>query len=263
LDELKCLFCGLQGSPSTEHVIPLWVKRCFKPQGPITLTFSDGDQATSTLQQRYLTVTLEEMVCEACNNGWMSRLENKVAPFLGEMIRNVARQSLDRDQQQLLATWACKTVLLLEYALAQRHGPRRSQAGYAATEAEFAWLFKNQAPPPRAQVWLGAFDAKNTIFLKQDPRNLVLTREGVRNSDEIPCHLTTTSIGFAAFQVYSIDYVAADLAGRAQFEVAPPEALKDRLSCIWPINTAPVSWPPPLYFSSEQFETIATWNGRF
>jgi hypothetical protein len=58
----------------------MWVRRCFEPQGPVTLTFSDGALPTSTLQQQYLSLTLDEMVCEACNNGWMSRLEFKVPP---------------------------------------------------------------------------------------------------------------------------------------------------------------------------------------
>ncbi len=46
-------------------------------------------------------------ICEICNNGWMSRLEEQVKPILTPMLLDQSR-SLTAPEQHLLATWATR-----------------------------------------------------------------------------------------------------------------------------------------------------------
>ena len=59
-------------------------------------------------------------VCsEDCNSGWMSELEIAVQPILSPMIRDGGQTLLSKEQQQLLAAWACKTVMVFEFTSAE------------------------------------------------------------------------------------------------------------------------------------------------
>ena len=104
------------------------------------------------------TVTLANMVCQECNNTWMSRLENRrVKPFLAPMLTNEHAVTLDETRQRDLARWAVIKVLLMEHAMRQRRAHLRSTVGYAPSDPELAWLYHNDDPPPRSRVWLGAY----------------------------------------------------------------------------------------------------------
>jgi hypothetical protein len=58
------------------------------------------------------------MICQLCNNGWMSRLENDTKPIMiGLMDRTVKLNALDAEQCRVLARWAGKTAIIESYAI--------------------------------------------------------------------------------------------------------------------------------------------------
>jgi hypothetical protein len=85
--------CGLRRPASDEDVIPKWVRRTLNPATGV-ISRAEATGAVSRLQN--LTVTLEDMVCQQCNNTWMSMLENRgVKPFLAPMLTNEHAVTLD------------------------------------------------------------------------------------------------------------------------------------------------------------------------
>jgi hypothetical protein len=261
--EIDCLLCGRKGTGSTEDVIGKWVRRVFDVQGRVTLKFSDEGSLRSSLQQRILKVTLEDMVCVRCNNEWMSRLEQKAQTVLTDMMLNRARRTLSRSDQSVVAAWAFKTVSLLEYAIEAWHGERRKQAGYRASAAELAWLFTYRQPPPRSRVWLGAFDAQNEVLLNQGTTNMQVSKGPEGEAKSLVAHLTLVTLGYVALQVFSIDYLAAEAGGFEEFAVAPPANLSPVLTPIWPTIYDQVQWPAAQYIGRDQFSLVRTWAGRF
>jgi hypothetical protein len=60
-------------------------------------------------------------VCEFCNNGWMSNLEEPAKPILlGLILGHTTLESLEEDGRQILAKWAGKTAIIESYAVGDR-----------------------------------------------------------------------------------------------------------------------------------------------
>jgi hypothetical protein len=197
---VTCIFCGLQRPASGEDVVSKWIRRTLNPATEVIIR-AEPTGAVSRLQ--HLTVTLENMVCQTCNNTWMSRLENRgVKPFLEPMLTNKHAVTLDETQQRDLARWATIKVLLMEYAMRQRRAHLRSIVGYAPSDPELAWLFGNDDPPPRSRVWLGAFDAQGRILVSTQSR-LLTSAPTPGDAAPVAAHMTTLTVGHVLLQVFT------------------------------------------------------------
>ncbi len=245
-----CLLCGsATGPPSTEHVIPRWVRKAFNVPGSLTLYASDGvPDARRVAGLPALNITVDEAICEPCNNGPLSHLEKRLQPVLGPMIVEAQRTTLDPTTMKLLATWAVKTVWLFELAVRQHYPTRRAREGYVASDLEFAWLWKNQEPPPRSLIWLGCWDCEQRAPITYEPSRAYLPTPDGRL---VPAHLTTMSVGYVALQVFTVDFVAADTLGCGPWNTRPPHTVATSLQGIWPLpagGTSPtLAWPPPAF----------------
>jgi hypothetical protein len=57
-------------------------------------------------------------ICEPCNNGWMSRLEERAKPLMEPLMEGTTKlESLNEEQRQLLARWAAKTAIIETHAV--------------------------------------------------------------------------------------------------------------------------------------------------
>jgi hypothetical protein len=254
---VTCIFCGRQKSASEEDVIPKWIRRTLDPTSEIVIR-AEPTGATSRMQ--HLVVMLADMVCEECNNTWMSKLENRgVKPFLEPMLTNKHRVTIGETEQRDLARWAIMKVLLMEHAMRQRRAHLRSTIGYTPTDPELAWLYSNDEPPPRSRVWLGAFDARGKVMLTTQAR--LLTSAPTPSGDHtVPAHMTTLTIGYVMLQVFSTNFVLADAQAVPAYGANPPQPYAQALSRIWPIEHSRVQWPPSAYVSPETFDDIANWG---
>ena len=77
-----------------------------------------------------LNITFDDAICEDCNSVWLSSLERRVKPLLAPMAVGAQPTTLSPGSQLLIATWAVKTVLLLELALRQIYPGSRPVQGY-------------------------------------------------------------------------------------------------------------------------------------
>ncbi len=257
-----CIFCGsVAEAASEEHVIPKWARRAFHIQGPVTVRASDwpDPERKDVDRLQHLNVTLTDALCENCNSKWLGPIEGRVARVLRPMMVNAAPAVLDTRDQGLLAFWAVKTILLLELSVRQMFPGARAIEGYAATAPELAWLRAREEPPPRSMVWLGCWDCKRENPLMYEPSAAPLPAADGR---PLSGHLATFALGFAVFQVFTVNFVAAEQAGARVWNPNPPAPIRAALPRIWPplARTPNIRWPTPA-FPRDDWHRIVTWNG--
>jgi hypothetical protein len=230
-------------------------------QGGVTIHAHDDPSAEKVQVGRLpdLNIVLEDRICAPCNNGWLAGIEKQVRPLLKPMAVSAERTMLDSAAQQLLALWAIKTCLLLELAFRQKYPSRRLTEGYKATPQELAWLWKRNEPPPRSMVWLGCWDCQQVTPLNYEP-----ARADLKAADDVPVtgHFTTYTLGFVAFQVFTLDFISAEQHGAPSWNRNPPKSLMQALPRIWPPQPTaqPLAWPPPP-FRKGDWSRLVTWNG--
>jgi hypothetical protein len=258
-----CLFCGTAAGRATdEHVIPKWARDAFSIQDGVTIGASDGPG--STLQQvarlKHLNILLRKRLCARCNNEWLAGLERAVQPILEPMaLRTAQSVTLDAAEQGILALWAVKTALLMEYAVRQKYQGRRAVEGYLAPPQELAWLWARSEPPPRSMVWMGAWDCQQAVPVNYEPSGApVPTADG----PSIPGHLTTFTLGYVVFQVFTVDFIAAQQHSAVVWNTHVPESLARALTRIWPQQpmTRDITWPPEA-FHRDDWRRLITWDG--
>ncbi len=256
-----CTFCGTtSGKFAVEHVIPKWIRTLLAASAPLKVYAgeeSEPDPRHQIRQLLHLSITVSEVICERCNNEFLGGFEKAAAPCLGPMIKTAKSAMLNRTQQELIATWATKTVWLLELAARQMFPEGWRVPGYVATQPEFAYFWAEKKPPPRALVWLGCWDCQSrTPLMYQPAMATVPTADGT----ELVGHLTTLAIGYVALQVFSVDFVAADVHGAALWNTQAPAALNPGLTRIWPVLKPNVEWPRAM-FAREDWQALVTWDG--
>ncbi len=119
----KCLFCGVLTRCTKEHPFPKWLKTVI-PRGPsrshqiLTFRIDDGRRSWIKPERRShgrnIGDTQLPIVCAACNNGWMSRLQTAVKPIQIPLIKGET-VTLSVEQQQVLAAWTMMTSMVAEF----------------------------------------------------------------------------------------------------------------------------------------------------
>lgn len=107
-----CFFCG-QKPRTKEHILPNWLGKAipewtrsaiYKHEGPAQVFES------KQFDRPLLRSTVKE-TCAACNNGWMSTLEQLMVPHLARLI--VGQPTiLNRQALETIARWAVKTHMM-------------------------------------------------------------------------------------------------------------------------------------------------------
>lgn len=238
----RCVFCAAAGPLTNEHVIPDWISPLF-PGATATVTTAKRDGTVN----RYPLVVFDQRVnavCEKCNSGWMSGLERSVAPFLGPMLTESKVTSLDKERQQLLATWTVKTVFMLELTQSSER---------IIPNSEYHRFHNVKQPPGEYFVWLGHRSAlsdpdragNRLVWFIQEPISRIRvqgdeTAIAAAQQSFVPGKVVfrvTLSIGHVVFQVFghnSALYVDIDNTGTP---------FADSVDTVWPVREL-WTWPP-------------------
>jgi hypothetical protein len=148
-----CIFCG--GRPLTrEHIWADWC-RAYLPR---TLPFYHSNRiilnedSTQTHSPKKISGDPKSkrlrIVCDTCNNGWMSGLQNGTKAILIPLLQG--RQiALSEARQRQLAAWVAMTVICAEYL---------QPASVSIPVTARRWLLTNRTPPDNMRVWIGNFD---------------------------------------------------------------------------------------------------------
>ena len=270
---MACVLCASLEDLTEEDVIPKWLLRAFDVQGPATINSREeaGDPyEVSTL--RHFQVTLEDGLCRKCNNELLGGLEQLVQPILEPMAVRCQPTILDVAAQRLLAVWAIKTVYLMELAVRQRYPGARTVEGYQPSRSEIGWLLaqleqrpaKLVEPPPRSMVWLACFDCmKDRAERRGSMVNYAPSEAPLPTPDgsQVIGQFATLAVGFAAFQVFTVDYVEADVRRAEVWNPGPPAIIADAVRLIWPhrLRAGDAPWPSPA-FPNDGFDRLVNWD---
>ena len=251
----KCIFCGdLVGSG--EHILPDWLKhsktvdhtavnhtqsQTFIRAVPIA---PDAAVITTDLdEQRHggpPTKRKEPVVCGPCNNGWMSKLENKTKPILLPIVDDEPRE-LDEDAQRTIARWADKMVMVFE----------TTKPASAITTQEDRVRVMNEAQPRpalRTQVWIGRTEQSPQIIGPRHSYVKVLCGTGETEN----LRLDIVVVGYVCL------VVTGSVSRAYEAATVITDQLSDRLVRIWPITHETVHWPPPATMTADDIQTART-----
>lgn len=117
---MDCLACGPTSSAvSREHVFAQWLLKEFGPDTSMALF---GLRPDGTHEQRRAEIRLDSFrlkkICEACNTGWMCRLEEAAKPLILGLIRRTRSfASLSEEERRTLGKWAGKTAVVESHSI--------------------------------------------------------------------------------------------------------------------------------------------------
>jgi len=121
-------------------------------------------------------------------------------------------------------------------------------------------MFAELEPPPRSMVWLGCWDCQREVPLNYAPSSAPLrTRDG----QPVEGHFATFTLGYVAFQVFTVDFTAADRHGADPWNTHSPPPLAQALTHIWPqlLAARDIVWPQQA-FRREDWDRLVTWDGK-
>lgn len=215
-----CVFCG-GPAETAEHVLPKWLEDLFPDDAreyedirhvPGEASRVDVWGSTSVVGR------VVNRVCQPCNNGWMSRMENhRAKPALLPLLQSdhPLSRPLDAQTQADLATWAVKTALVAELSNPDTR---------IASDALARQVMDRQAPCDGAGVYLAYYDG---AWMK------LSYNHGVRGYP--PFSLTTIQLHRVLFQVF--------LWGGGGTINVPEVEHASRNQQIWPLTGREVIWP--------------------
>ena len=240
-----CIFCGSKTNPLTrEHVWGDWISRLFHPvrkRRQYTLHRRTRDQSTSSFVAASINLTAR-LVCQPCNNDWMSELENDyVKPILSDPILRGDAIRFTVDDQVTLAAWAFKTAVLIDHMTSTRRRPFFS----AAVRRRFATTLML---PEGVQIWIMGHNA---------------TRLKRRTAYYVSHYLKPASARLKHFEFYVVTFVVGHFAFQVfaprkpnrvhrRLPVLRPDSIwKDLTLRVWPSSGRTISWPPSGHYLSD------------
>lgn len=189
-----CVFCGRRGAMSKEHIWPRWVGRTISADLPSSRSVrtvevrSEGDEAIieptrwGPEQQGSVLATKVRIVCQTCNNGWMSRLEANCRRLI-RLLLDPGLALINPADCASLATWAIKTAWMNEFV--------GGGTGSTSTVGMRASLMNKALPPASCAVWLARHKgdlrldirhARLALGHQDDPAGLLGVRHAQRTS---------------------------------------------------------------------------------
>lgn len=225
-----CIFCGASGKMTAEHVLPNWLTSIGLASEPVVETASGWlNRSPQSRGSGRPFQTRVKAVCAACNNGWMSELEQIARRILTPIIRGEPRGILE-DDQPALAMWALKTTLV-----AMMVSSREDRTlGYGLPEAEFTDLYMQRGQPrplDHVQVWLGRFSGEqHTASVQATP--MIVTADGLAEPGDPHAYVFSVLLGEMFLQGirFTTLSLALDLTAEQGF------------AQIWPVLGG-IDWP--------------------
>jgi len=238
----QCLFCK-NPVDSAEHVWSDWILKELKPTQPIRIRI--GKRSDRWSDTAKMTVNC---VCQKCNNGWMSDLENDNRPQIRSMIHDRGID-LEPTAQKELSRWSVLKAMVIEAADRQRN------PFYDESER------KNLKPPSsvlpvRTSVWIGRyFDSSLHAGGTLVSGNIGRIPNALHGS------VTTIVVGHLAVQIFT-EHVPPMFATWSLNIRCFPGPWDRSLVRIWPVF-GPVRWPPPVSFTKTVPNHIGALVNRF
>lgn len=231
----QCIFCGGPGL-TKEDIFPRWLKILF-PEQNLRHVMESKDFGILKIRSAAPLRLTARIVCAACNNGWMSALEERAKPLLLELIPG-ALTTLGSDAQTDLAVWAVLKGYTFRYA---------ARPVRPVPQPWLQALYAHRGFPPSTVVWLARYQGEAVCRVWTRP--LILRRPSVP-SEYRDGELFTLALGQVVMQVAFIDYDGLEVS-----IVRPPDF--DRfLVPVWPPSKL-CRWPPSQSLTDQDLDHLS------
>lgn len=238
----RCIFCG-DIADGHEHLLPEWLQRVLPADQPVVHFREEGGVETPSWRRKPFREKAK-FVCERCNHGWMSDLENEAKPVLSPAItRSRLPCEFDLVAQWVAARWAVKTNYVMQASLP------------IAPAIQPTLLMLNFKPPPQVTVWIGSHarsreDPINSCYL-QKPLELHVASDESADGAVNFGYMSFLAVGGISFLIveHRFDsYVECVLGADNPFA--------DMFVKLWPRSRKILLWPPTVMADREYLDVL-------
>jgi hypothetical protein len=244
-----CLFCAGPGL-SREHIWADWLKAYIKKDDPrheISSLFHPAPQRPEMIkeikkQEGDVRSRRLRVVCKTCNNGWMSRLQNRAKPILIPLLTGESA-TLSILDQQIIAAWATMTVMVGEYIKAETA---------VITQSERDHLRLTNTPPPTWKIWIANL-AVTDLSAWVSGRFPVIKSEDIAHPHDngIPRpNVQETSFIVGKLFIRTVSSPFPEIVNLRQFTVEDERSL---IIPIWPQRFDELVWPPRIAIGKDDW----------
>jgi hypothetical protein len=234
-----------------EHIWSQWMGRLFDGQsfsnyaGPYHVEWGFGPDAKNWTSKSIDSVA--KAVCDTCNNGWMSDIDDDASKTMSNMIRHGSAISLLPLGIASIARFAFKAAVVVDCA---KHP---TTPFFSPTERKRFSEGRHDVPS-RTQVWLSTI--RTTRLHGRYMGHYAKIKNGRYRNFKVL--VFTYTLGFLVIQLAASRWGSRVL-NQPQF--APTFRQDDvwRSVCVplWPSDGRPVVWPTDQYFTDETVDQIA------
>lgn len=225
-----CVFCGMSGDLTLEHLYGQWLKKANLSQEHSRHTVGRHNNLGRELGTFGPFDLKVKDVCRTCNNGWMSRLESDAQRSVTPMLEGIA-MTIARDDLGALSKWFQKTALVAMLVV-NRLDPSPEPFSFQTDYRTLYELRHQNSPTEDSQFWMGQYSGKRQ-FASSTVTPIVVGVQGLDEPEWPQGYAFTTVVGSLIFYGVRIFEPLLQL----HLEIS------ENLQLIWP-NVEFVSWPP-------------------
>jgi hypothetical protein len=232
----KCIFCERFGNMSKEHIWPEWAAELFKLNpSPVHeefhMRFTEKtklvDKPKVVNRQGSVATKKMRVVCEDCNNGWMSELEDSIKPILTPLILGNP-STIDQSQQELVARWIGVKVLVSE---------QNNQSDVISDQRHRTALMVDGAVPGYLHIWIAPVKAEKwETGYYRETGTLSRTLEPPPKTKK---NVQSNAFGFGRLFMFAMGSTGG-------IDLNDFIRIDERIPKLWPYQGHAISWPSEL-----------------
>lgn len=245
-----CIFCGKEGNLSKEHLWPSWLGKMYLRKGDEKHTRGAQTLLNKKLlndgtyeRPGHLFTLKNRVVCQDCNSGWMSEVENETKPLLLNMIGGKEIEITYVDIQKL-AFWIALKIVTAEFA-------NKDENIYVTPHIERRVMMDERKIPPFFNIFVGTHSTgHNSAWLRHSwtmsysPNGPIPPLEGrQRNAQAI-------SFIIGPIFIYAMHIRLLDFFPEKHFKFGT-------MIKIWPSKNGYVKWPPRKALKKYETDVLA------
>jgi hypothetical protein len=236
-----CAFCADTANITGEHVWSDWISTALGPRR-FTITRKEKDGQIKKWHPYELNQKAR-VVCNSCNSGWMSDLENAVKPVIQNMILHCRETILQPSEIAILAAYAFKCTVIADHM----HDNR--PPFFTSTERRI--FARTLTIPIGVQMWLSSMAVQKGLF----KCGYITTPIGVSRGFEI--NHFTWGAGHLAFQVVTTRWKKKAFRRHESPPVLTQSHNWDAASAqFWPSSGKSVTWPLSMHLGDEVIDSF-------
>lgn len=238
-----CVFCGKTAKMTNEHVWGKWLKQCVrqdmrKHSFVVSVINQPGIPAEENIYIRAGDPlgSKVRVVCERCNNTWLSSIQRRAKPHLLPLI-NGEPTTLGHDAQHAVAAWATMATMTAEFLLPD-------PMDRVVTQAERAAFMASRMPSPDWRIWIGRY--RRVRWLGQWVHASIPVYDAaqvaeVEATGRPQCNMQTSTFVVGELYVHVLSGAHIDFVRDWHWTAAPKA--RAMLPLLWPRSEDFIAWP--------------------